>query len=1494
MSSISLQQLIQALAERHICLDALDGQLSVNAPKGALTAELVKALKQHKPALIDFLAAQKVVSNKPVHIIPDKQNIHQPFPFSDLQVAFYMAGNAYMEYHVQPHYYNEVNYRNFDITRYQQAINLVFERHRGDAVLITDDGQLQVLNPLPSVNCQIHNFTTCAPEEREQGLLAIRQRMMRQELPLDQWPWIVFEISVWNESGEQHTRIHSNVNNFYSDGFGVSILHKEIEQFYHNPALTLPPLELSYRDAVLGLRELSESPEGLEAKEYWLSRLPDLPAPPALPQRVNVNRKCRSRLQRRENILPATLWDAIKKQAASYGLTPSSVIITAYAELLSSWSGSQHFILSNMVTRRLPIHPQIKEIIGNFASLYPLEIDLRGDLSFIDKVRRIQQQILIDSGKRQWGGMQVMQAFNQLKGEFSRVPCPFVVGSALFMEDFQKPDFSCLETAQTLFDHQFWELGTGEYYYVWDLLEEFFPEGMIASMWVSFEHLLQRLGESSSIWQERVLTIAPAAFPQNENHEMPVSHSLLHQGLAVNVTSIPDAVFVSTVTGDYSYDDIDRYSERIAELLSMQTHTLMTNNLVAIVMDRSESLLAAVIAVLKAGGAYVPIEPSLPCERIQYLLTNTHAQIVLADAVHTQKIARVCSEKIALINIDTLDCDLHNEKPAINSPTINSQAIDTQCTDLAYVIYTSGSTGKPKGVMIDHRAALNTVKDINRRFNINQYDVVLGVSSFSFDLSVYDIFGVLEAGARLVYPDPAAACNPAHWLALLNEKNVTVWNSAPPLMALLLETGLRQNVSLPDLRLVMLSGDWIPLDLHHQLQQLAPNAQLISLGGATEASIWSIYHPVKQIEPHWISIPYGKPLANQGWQIRDAIGRQVPLWTVGELWITGMGLARGYWQDAEKTKSRFIIDTATGERCYRTGDWGRYLPDGTIEFMGRMDDQVKIQGYRIELGEIEATLMRNHLVKQAVVLVENIDKDIDNNGDKGRAKDRDKNTDKKDKRLVAFVVLKNTTISTLGKAEKKCLLQNSIITFSEYLKKSLPSYMVPHAWALLAEIPLTRNGKIDRKALLAVDHNDRGESNQGKSDQGKSDQEKTCRKDGSQRASIQQVLPNTINQQPRNAIEERLLTIWLRILNRESLSIYDDFFDLGGRSFDAVRCLALIKEQLGNTLSLGDIWEYRTIVRLAEYIGHNKDNSSPLIMLNDIRGKQPCFMIHPGGGQVVAYYPLAKYLHGPCLGLCALERDVDRDDMHSIEAIASRYTTLIRRQQKRGPYQLVGWSSGSYIAFEIAFQLEQLGELVNKLVIIDAPAPMQHLTISPMDMLKGFFEDLGLGLPISRIDALVVSGQDEKSQFTRICDDFNQTPTIHLSVDQLYPMFRVFSACVNASRNYDPLGICDRLVSQRVAQRVPKKVNASIVVIRAQEGVVTEFASHPYQEQLDWGWQYLTHTHIEATSILGTHHTILQEPQVNIVADYINKHSHTNKHGHRNTYNRKQESEVMC
>jgi amino acid adenylation domain-containing protein len=425
--------------------------------------------------------------------------------------------------------------------------------------------------------------------------------------------------------------------------------------------------------------------------------------------------------------------------------------------------------------------------------------------------------------------------------------------------------------------------------------------------------------------------------------------------------------------------------------------------------------------VLQSGAAYVPVSPSVPRERLAFLLDHAQVELVLtqpgvdATVEWPERVDRIC---------------VTDAEPAPAACLAPSQRPD----DLAYVIYTSGSTGLPKGVMIEHRSAVNTILDLNTRFAVGPGDRVLALSSLTFDLSVYDVFGALAAGAAIVLPEPGATRDPARWSELMVRERVTVWDSVPALMQALVDYAAGDPARLPqELRLVLLSGDWIPVSLPGEIRALVPGARVFSLGGATEAAIWSILYPTDAVQPGWKSIPYGKPMLNQRFHVLNELLEPCPIGVAGGLFIAGVGLARGYWRDEEKTRSSFFQHPRTGERLYRTGDLGRYLPDGDIEFLGREDFQVKVNGFRIELGEIEAALERHPDVAQAVVAAAG---------------------ERTSRRLVGYVVPREGASPTSAELRG-------------HLQEKLPDYMVPGTFVTLAALPLSANGKVDRAGLPA-------------------------------------------------------------------------------------------------------------------------------------------------------------------------------------------------------------------------------------------------------------------------------------------------------------------------------------------------------------------------------------------------------------------------------------------
>ncbi len=436
----------------------------------------------------------------------------------------------------------------------------------------------------------------------------------------------------------------------------------------------------------------------------------------------------------------------------------------------------------------------------------------------------------------------------------------------------------------------------------------------------------------------------------------PIPAGLLHSRFEAFASGNPKCPAIIAEGRTLTYGDLQALANQIGRWA--RRNGARPNALVAVVMEKGWEQVAGVLGILTSGAAYLPIDASVPRERLCYLLDHGQVSLVLTQSWHDERIEWPTGLK--RLRVDQLDV-LHPDGAVLESVQ--------QPEDLAYVIYTSGSTGLPKGVAIDHRGAVNTVIDVNSRFAVRSGDRVLALSALNFDLSVYDIFGLLAAGGAIVMPKAGSERDPAHWLEIMRQHRVTMWNTVPALMQMLVDYVEAQSTELPEcLRLVMMSGDWIPVRPPDRIRALRGGAAIVSLGGATEASIWSILYPVESATKGWKSIPYGRPMVNQSFHVLSDLLAPRPDWVPGQLHIGGLGLAKGYWRDVQRTNASFITHPGTGERLYRTGDLGRYLPDGSIEFLGREDFQVKIRGHRIELGEIETAISQHPEVGAAVVV----------------------------------------------------------------------------------------------------------------------------------------------------------------------------------------------------------------------------------------------------------------------------------------------------------------------------------------------------------------------------------------------------------------------------------------------------------------------------------------------------------------------------------------------
>jgi yersiniabactin nonribosomal peptide synthetase len=634
-------------------------------------------------------------------------------------------------------------------------------------------------------------------------------------------------------------------------------------------------------------------------------------------------------------------------------------------------------------------------------------------------------------------------------------------------------------------DHQVTE-ESGALVATWDAVEKLLRPGVLDALVAAHARLLEHLARAA--WDEPVPDLLPSEqrrVRRELNATAACAPRLLHEDFFAHAADEPERVALVAADGRaLSYGDLADAALRTARAL--RARGVRDGDLVGVCLPKGLEQIAAVLGVLAAGAAYVPVGVDQPSTRRETVRRLAGIRVAIGAAAGEFGTAEILTPDAA----------------AEHPPAAGPRPADPE--SLAYVVFTSGSTGEPKGVMVGHAAAWNTIADIQARHGLSGRDQVLALSALDFDLSVFDIFGLLSLGGALVLPGEEQRREPREWRALVREHGVTLWNTVPALLDLLLTADERDAApsALGSLRTVLVSGDWVGLDLPDRLRnRTVERCRLTALGGATEAAIWSnAFDPAEaDLDDGWLSVPYGFPLAGQRYRVVDAAGRDCPDWVAGELWIGGAGVAEGYLGDGARTAEKFV--SVDGERWYRTGDLGRYRPGGLLEFLGRTDHQLKIAGHRIEAGEVETALEAHPAVARAAVVAAG-----------PRAA----------RRLAAFVVPAADAAS------------DQQPDMRAWLAGRLAPAAVPGTIEVLPVLPLTANGKVDRSELAR-----RAESA------------------GAAEA------PGAAS--PRDGIERDLAALWSAALSTPA-PVSDrnaNFFSLGGDSLAAIRLADAIERELG-------------------------------------------------------------------------------------------------------------------------------------------------------------------------------------------------------------------------------------------------------------------------------------------------------------------------------------------
>ncbi|WP_163864652.1 non-ribosomal peptide synthetase/type I polyketide synthase [Myxococcus eversor] len=1127
---MTLAELLQALAAHGIKLSVDGEHLAVDAPDGEIPTGLREQLVENKAALRALLSEQgEPLSETPVEVVPRPEERHLPFPMTELQQAYSVGRQAELEMNASMHAYNELDCPALDLSRFEEAWNQVVARHEMLRAVEAPGFQQRILPSVPRYRLPLEDLRGRGQEEAEARLVAIRERLSQQVLPLDQWP--LFELRACLLDGDR-VRLFMSIDGTFVDGYSFQILYRELVHFYRHPEVAPSPadLTLSYRDYSLAVHH-SRGARYARSLEYWRARLPHLPPAPDLPLEKDPRTLRRPRFRRWFARVDAEVWQRLKQRARARRLTEPELLLAAYAEVIARWSRSPRFTLNVPHFNRLPVHPQVNDIIGTFASFTLIEVDHRPERGFTERALAIREQLLLALEHREVSGVDLLRELFRAQGRISGAIMPVVMTSFASHSrsrdshwvDFLAEAFGGLvealtQTPQVWIDLQIVYQGGGVFLN-WDVAEELFPPGMLEDMFNAFHALLLRLAEDDAAWERADLDLLPARqrelLARVNDTARPLSGELLHSGFFRNAAARPDAVALVSEGSTLSYGELARRANRLGHVL--RERGAAPNQVVAVVMEKGWEQVVAVLGILSSGAAYLPIDAGLPLERRSFMMRNSGVERIVTQP----KFARdAWSDHVQVL---VLTPEAFSEYP--DAPLSTAQRPE----DLAHILYTSGSTGQPNGAMLTHAGMVNAIEWTNRKFGVGPDDRLIALSALHHDFSVYDVFGTLSAGATVVMPDASRRRDPSHWVELMARHGVTVWSTVPAMMEMLMTYLEGGNVRLScPLRLVMLGGDWIAVTLPGRLRARFGGVRVVSVGGPTETSLWNITHPVEEADERRRSIPYGKPIANTRYYVLDERLEERPLWVPGELCCAGIGVALGY-IGAGAGSQKFTVHPRTGERIYRTGDLGRYLPDGTIEFLGRVDFQLSIRGQRIEPGEIEAALLREPGIRAAVV------------GAVG---------EHHEKRLVAYVVLADGTRELDTRRVR------------EFLSRTLPEHMVPATYVVLDALPLTRNAKVDRRALPHPDL-----VSQAKQDTASGSAVATG---GSGEA---------------RALQDALSKAVGAVLGVPAVHPERNFFELGANSVHLIQLHLRIKQELGLTIPVVELFGNPTVRSLAMRLG---------------------------------------------------------------------------------------------------------------------------------------------------------------------------------------------------------------------------------------------------------------------------------------------------------------------
>jgi len=1025
-----------------------------------------------------------------------------------------------------------------DVAAFTEAWQRVLDRHsilRTSFVWEGLDHALQVVHRRVELALRQEDWSSLPADEQQRRRDAFLAADRERGFDLSRPP--VMRLSLLRLSPEVHGFVWS-FHHILWDGWSFPVLIGEAFALYraltngeHDAALQA---RRPYRDYIEWLAGRSLD----AAEDYWRGLLRGFTAPtPLFASLIPSSHPEERGFHQIRHLVPLAVTTRLQTRARRQQLTLNTLVQGAFAVLLHRYTGERDVVFGAVSSgRSLPL-PGIEQMVGLFINTLPVRIGLPAAAEVGGWLQALQAGQL-EAREYEYSPLAQVQMWSEVpRGQalfetilnFENYPIDDSMRSAggggmrisevHFLEATSYP-LAVMVTPgaqlafRTLYD------------------PAIVDEAGVRRLLGHLENLLTELAEERPARLRDLSLLSPAERQQiavewNDTEAPFERHRLLHELFERQVALAPEAAAVSFENESLTYAELNRRANRLAHLL--RRLGVGPGATIGIHLERSAEMVVALLGISKAGGTYVPLDTALPVARMRWILGSLASSWLVTQ---TRRLAALREIFPALPALSEVVCLDEEEPSAVAGPRIwtardlallpaSDPAPLASSEDTAYIIFTSGSTGTPKGVVVRHSPVINLIEWINRTFAMGPADRVLFITSLSFDLSVYDVFGLLAAGGSIRVASAADLREPQRLVALLVGDGVTLWDSAPAALQQLVPSFPAEPARESRLRLVFQSGDWIPVALPGRVRASFPAVEVIAMGGATEATVWSNFHRTGDPDPRWVSVPYGRPIQNACYLVLDERLELCPVGVPGDLYIGGDCLASGYSQEPLLTANQFMPDGFRDRPgvLYRTGDRARFWPDGKLEFLGRLDHQVKIRGFRIELGEIEAVLGAQPGVRDAVVMA--------------------REDEPGHKRLVAYVVPDGGPVPLAGDLRAALL-------------EKLPEYMVPAFFVPLDALPVTSNGKLDRKALPAPE--------------------------------VEGGVQGTDLAAPRTPVEAALVAIWSKVLPVKRIGVHDNFFELGGDSILSLQIISRAHQE-GLHLTTVQLFEFPTVAELAEVVG---------------------------------------------------------------------------------------------------------------------------------------------------------------------------------------------------------------------------------------------------------------------------------------------------------------------